>query len=90
MPVKRRNSKRRVDHRAEIEAWSGLFDCGIDFFDDLEPFGYVTDNERTEAAPEAWRRLGRQFLDIVAAGEWPWRKSRPWALDQFGEPPHAR
>jgi len=98
MPVKRRTAKRRQDPQAEMLAWSGLFRCGYDYFNDLEPYGYrhPTDATARADAPEAWKRLGGAFMD------W-WNEGRrgslphatgdngePWALIEFGEPPRAR
>lgn len=83
MPVKRRAAKRRVHHAAELAAWSGVFECEYDFFGDLEDFGISGDKAVREAAPEAWQRLGAEFM----AGWKPTQvRETPWALEEFGEP----
>jgi hypothetical protein len=89
MPVRRRQSKRRLDPAAEVRAWAELFEVGYDFFGDLEPLGFDgrqdSDRAAREAAPEAWRRLGAAFLaqrELTA--------KVPWALEQFGMPSEVR
>ena len=89
MPAKHRIPKRRTCASGELTAWSGLFDCGYDYFNDLEPFGFYrnrdADREARAAAPEAWKRLGKAFLET-------WQPTRnavrqvPWALEEFGKP----
>ena len=82
MPVKSRRAKRRIDEAAEVKAWSMLFNCGWDYLHELEPFGLHTDGEARAAAPEAWNRLGEQFL-----ATWkPDVRPQPWALERFGNP----
>ncbi|CAN7517042.1 hypothetical protein [Mesorhizobium caraganae] len=83
MPVKRRVAKRRTDSTAEIAAWSDVFTCEFDFFNDLEPFGLFTDEEVKAAAPEAWQRLGTAFLASWTPTD---TRETPWALDEFGRP----
>lgn len=96
MPVKRRIEKRRVDPRAEADAWRCMFDCGHDFFDDLRDIGVTSHHdphppqalaekqraELREATEAAWHRLGDLWLrsNPPAAGK------TPWALQTFGEP----
>ena len=88
MPVKRRSDKRRLDPVAELMAWECVFDCSHDFFTELPSIGVATDpygcppHEATEAA---WHRLGARFLAERQPDPRP-----PWALQQFGEPNHAR
>ena len=96
MPVKRRNAKRRLNDAAALEAWRGIFDCGSDFFGDLEPFGIIEspfarsteESEKNRAAleaagREAWEHLGGAFM----AGWEPTQvREKPWAFEQFGEP----
>ena len=80
MPVRRRVPKARP---IEIEMWRMMFTAGFDFFNDLEPLGYASEAEARAAAPEAWRRLGAEFLRTwtpTGATE------TPWALEEFGEP----
>ncbi len=83
MPVKRRISKRRVSPDAEVEAWATAFATGWDFFGDLKPFGLETYDQIREAAPEAWKRLGRIFLDRRMGDDF---NGPNWALEQIGEP----
>lgn len=100
MPVKRRNAKRRTDPQAELQAWSGLFKCGFDFFDELEHFGFPQGGPNGEgakraAAKDAWTRLGAAFLPEWNAGGLHGRPmsvplDTPWALNEFGDPHHAR
>ena len=85
MPVKRRAGKRRMDWRAELEAWKSAFECGTDFFDEL---GFENDVLLRAAMPEVWARLGGALLDEMdaqgrdpRAGRWPF-----YALEQFGDP----
>lgn len=72
MPVKRRRGKRRLHPRAELEAWSGAFECGHDFFSELEEIGFPNHvggrqfdltEEFREAARDAWNRLGAAFME---------------------------
>jgi hypothetical protein len=85
MPVKMRKRKRRTDPAAELEAWSMLFECGYDYFNNLG-FGYGGDAVAREAAPEAWRRLGSAFLASRPANA---PRAVPWALETLGEPPQG-
>lgn len=92
MPVKRRQTKRRMDPRAEAQAWEMVFTCGYDFFGELQRFGIdlrcAKLNEETLAvANEAWSRLGHIFM-----ANWDAEKERrmPWAYDQFEEPGLSR
>lgn len=101
MPVKLRRSKRRIDPRAELEAWSGLFDCGYDYFDELDGWGDwpstdSADQTKRDAAREAWQRLGGEYMAkvrerrLTAPRPAGWPEKEPWAFIEFGEPPHAR
>jgi hypothetical protein len=86
MPVKRRLHKRRIDPVAELRAWSELFDCGHDFFNDLELLGFTggdCDAAARKAARVAWRRFGAAFMETWRPNE---VRSQPWALEQFGDP----
>jgi len=94
MPVKRKQVKHR-GFAAEAEAWSGVFECGDDFFNDLLPLGFQTTGiggdsgeAARAAAPEAWQRLGGAYY---LAHLWPQQQPHsvfkiPWALEQFGDP----
>jgi len=81
-----------------LAAWRETFDCGHDFFGDLEPLGIVDPvdvfplNAREmarvtfmAAAVDAWKQVGAVYMS-------GWRpngaREKPWALEQFGEP-HA-
>lgn len=99
MPVKRRPGKRRIGDAAEVEAWSELFTCGYDYFGDLRPYGFHgagdADREARAAAPEAWKRLGKVYLETVWANRnrSDGQRQMPWAVQEFGKPwekAHAR
>lgn len=83
MPVKRRAHKRRISPDAERAMWSGLFECGYDFFNDLSPLGFPggdCDAAARKAARKAWRRHGAAFMET-------WRSDvQPWAQVEFGDP----
>ena len=85
MPVKRRKAK-RYDPAREYEIWSGVFDGGHDFFDELPELGLPSCGIGTvpaELASEPWRRLGRRWL----AEQDDQQPLRPfWAVEQFGKP----
>lgn len=85
MPRKKRNEKRRIDPRAECEAWEGVFIGGHDFFGEARALGVRLDDHGKpdpDDAAEAWHRLGTLFL----ADRRPDPKCLPWALATFGEP----
>ena len=66
-----------------------VFSSSYDYFADLKGIGVETDAyDRPDraAAEEAWHRLGARFL----ATRDPREQRAPWALQQFGEPNHAR
>ena len=96
MPVKRRNSKRQLNDAALLEIWRVTFQCGCDFFSELEQVGIAyplhvfppearpkAEVKFMTAAEEAWKELGAAFL-----AEWQpsGPRDKPWALEQFGEP----
>jgi len=88
MPRRQRQAKRRASPEAELEAWATLFATGHDFFSDLKEWGFVRESfapgtAARAAAPEAWKRLGRIFLDRGLGDAF---NGEPWALKQFGEP----
>ncbi|WP_212031266.1 hypothetical protein [Bradyrhizobium sp. JYMT SZCCT0428] len=73
---------------AEVAAWGEVFSCGYDFFGELEPFGFPggdADRAARAAAPEAWLRLGRSWLE-AGAHKGPGKADVPWAIEQFGYP----
>jgi hypothetical protein len=86
MPRKRTRYKRH-NVRAEYEAWRSVFDCGIDFFEDLGDVGVPTDRygrPDPEYAEKAWRCHGAAYLETH--GRTRSRGELIWALTQFGEP----
>ena len=91
MPVKRRITKQRTGDAAELKAWSDLFECGYDFFGDLEPYGFPGGDAcaaAREAARDAWQRMGVAFMETWKPV--PNSREQPWALDQFGPPKGVR
>lgn len=74
--------------RDEVECWQGVFRCGTDYFDELEPLGVklnVKDPKAVrKAAREPWMRLGRLYIAEVFKPDL--NRPVPWALDEFGEP----
>lgn len=85
MPVKRRSQKRRVDPRAEVEAWAMVFQAGYDFFGELRDFGVGLSEHGVpdrSATADAWARLGHLFMESEHAD--PQREC--WAAREFGEP----
>ena len=87
MPRKRTHGKRRLDWRAELEAWSTMFECGFAWDGDLMPLG-LSPKPEPAVIEEAWKRLGPQF--IAARGRRTGTGQALWAIEQFGEPAHAR
>ena len=93
MPVKRRISKRRT--RTTLATWELVFDCGYDFFGDLEDLGlHDPSNLRgadREAASkvwhdtlrEAWAEHGAEFMRTWEPTE---SDPLPWAAVKFGLP----
>ena len=90
MPVRRRRPKRRHSVEAELESWRCLFECGHDFFSDLEEFGFATEPAARAAAPEAWDRLGAFLMGSWRPEGPPPHRQVPWAFEQFGAPSAAR
>jgi hypothetical protein len=86
MPVKRHIAKRRISPEAELEAWEMMFSSGYDFFYALEELGYASEAEARAAAPEAWARLGRAFLESYDRDGERAMHGTPWAEEQFGVP----
>lgn len=96
MPRKRTSAKRRLDPRAEMAAWSCIFESGHDFFDDLREIGVTAHHEAhpprallesqraelRELTEAAWRRLGELWLQSNP----PTDGNTPWALQAFGDP----
>ncbi len=85
MPVKRRISKRRDP--AAYQAWSAVFDCGFDFFDELPALGVATDpygKPDREQARAAWEQHGERWLAEYQNDEPQWAErefGRPWEND---------
>ena len=81
MPVKRRVSKRNDAH--VYKAWSAIFDCGDDFFDNLKDIGIPLQRSGQPFdadALAAWERYGARWLDQRT------RTEKSWAEDKFGRP----
>ena len=87
MPAKRRHSKRRVGPLAEAEAWTATFAGGWDIFGDLKAHGLDTPEAIRAAAPGAWRRFGRLYVDLDLGAHFNCGTGGSWALREFGEPP---
>lgn len=90
MPVKRRHSKRRVQGAAELDAWSGVFDSGYDFFDELPDIGVETDANNQvpdDVLREAWERLGAAYLETVDGVN---GRTGTHALEKFAMPVKKR
>jgi len=71
-----------------MHAWGELFACGYDFFGDLKPLGFPSDDAdraARAAAPEAWRRFGKPWLES-GAHKGPGQPETPWAVAEFGYP----
>ena len=88
MPVRSRKSKARA---GEVKAWSCLFMCGADFFDDLGDVG-LTEPEAMAVAEETWHRIGEAVLLHLEDFNRDYRAvHRPyWAEVQFGPPGKRR
>jgi hypothetical protein len=82
MPRKTRRPKLRVGDEAELRAWQMAFKCGHDYLSSLKVYGLTTEPEVLEAMPDAWRRLGAEFM-----GWWDSRprSHEPYAFLEFGE-----
>jgi hypothetical protein len=87
MPRRIRHAKRRTNDDAEAKAWETMFECGYDFFDELEPFGFASEEDAKASAQDAWKRLGVRFMEQWRAKPHSSARATPWAFDQFGEPP---
>jgi hypothetical protein len=96
MPTNRVRIRR--DRRDEMAAWSEFFSIGADHFADLDAIGVVEpirafplpgpDRDAAQAAfdrlaRDAWRRLGRRFLDQFEPTP---GAIVPWALENLGNP----
>lgn len=92
MPRKRTHAKRRMDAWTGAKAWADVFRAGFAVFDDFtDETGVETGpNGRVplEAAAAAWGEYGSAFLELYGHETAPGRPS--WAIEQFGEPAHAR
>jgi len=81
MPVKRRISKR--NDALAYEVWAAIFDCGCDFFSELEDIGIAS---RPPGRPydvdalAAWERYGSRWLE-----QYP-QTRKSWAEAKFGRP----
>lgn len=88
MPVKRRKAKTRLRDQTPLSAWRIFFKAGHDFLKDLRPYGIHSNDEAQAAAPEAWLRLGEEFM--AGIGPQPDYAMPPWALETFGKPWEAK
>ena len=74
--------------RDEVECWQGVFRCGTDYFDELEPLGVklnVKDPKAVrKAAREPWMRLVGSISPRCSSLDS--NRPVPWALNEFGEP----
>jgi len=86
MPVKKRATKRRLDPVAEAQLWATMFTTGWDFFGDLKDVGIDDTDAARTAAPDAWRRLGRNYLNRDMGADYNCGTLGSWALREFGEP----
>ena len=76
-----------ADQAAELKAWRMTFRGGFDYLRALPKIGVPIDAKHQPdraAAENAWRRLGRAFLDWAA--EQPPHPLPSWAERQFGNP----
>ena len=79
--------RRQLSTDEGLQAWKSVFLHGRDYFAYEGDPAYKY--SKLEAA-QAWRRLGRRYLDEL----WPLyqrnnpkdTREQPWALEQFGEP----
>lgn len=100
MAIRRRE---KLDHTAELAAWSMTFRTGFDFLKALPKIGVpitkasvgrrtgVAKSARPDVPPghqpprdrveDAWRRLGREFLDSL-----PDDAKETWAERELGQP----
>jgi hypothetical protein len=88
MPVKKRLGKKRIGETEECALWADLFATGYSAFfaGDLEDLNFPDKYAANRAAPEAWTRLGRIYMETI----WPTLGKpaalRPWAYEVFGPP----
>ena len=82
MPVKRRVSKR--SDTISYEIWSGIFNSGYDFFDELKDIGIGSQPPGTPYdadALAAWEQYGVRWLEQHLDRKTSWaekRFGRPW------------
>lgn len=86
MPPRPKHNKRRGV--AGPEEWACAFESEFDLFRDLDGAVELDAYGRPnlEAAREAWRRYGQEFLADFAARYPNGAHFVPWALAAFGEP----
>lgn len=89
MPTKRTRRIRTQGSQAELAAWGPVFECGTDYYGDLEAFGFQAGYEGTAAiraaAEHVWHRLGAAYLRNRHPSHIRHRP-RCWAQEQFGMP----
>ena len=92
VPKKRTHAKRRLDPYSGAEVWSDVFLRGRPMFDDFTiETGAELDEKGAvprDAAAEAWHVYGPAFLALY--GRETRMGQKAWALQEFGEPSHAR
>ena len=90
--------------RGEAQAWACMFACGYDFFGDAsawtglrEPVHVRPPEARAEAerawcaaVSDAWRRVGRIYIDMDMGADFGDGTADSWALQEFGEPEKCR
>lgn len=90
MPARRaplRRAVRQASPAAELAAWKMKFQAGCDYFNTLPDIGLDEKQLSREQIADAWRRLGRAYLEQRALELQPKVNRTPWALTEFGEPP---
>lgn len=86
MPVRKRKDRRK--QLAGADEWFCAFESEFDLFSDLAGLVEMDQSGRPdrEAAREAWRRYGAEFMADFAARYPSGAHFTPWALREFGPP----
>jgi hypothetical protein len=79
-----RRSKRRMAPLHEAELWRCFFKTGSDLLCELRWAIFESDASIRAAEPDAWKRLGRIYLDNGLGDDL--NGDHEWALAEFGEP----
>lgn len=80
----RRREFRQANPAAELQAWRMTFECSYDYFSALADIGLDRDTVSDATIRDAWRRLGRMFLEQREPN--PKGRQTPWAVERFGLP----